>query len=117
MATTVITATTLTKTGYNLTDSGDYTTMTAGAGNGVEFTYDANDFVVLNNDTAGTVVYTFTVPNPTPFSDKGITVPDATVSVAASKIYIYPLSAIFKQSDGDVIVECDDTAKILVLSP
>lgn len=117
MATTPITAVTLTKTGYNLTDSASFTTMATGAGNGVEFTFDANDIVILNNDTVSTAVYTFKVPAPSNFSEKGVTVPDATVSVAASKIYIYPLSAIFKQSDGDVIIECDQTAKILVLSP
>lgn len=117
MATTAISADTLTATGYNLTDSSDFTTMTSGAGNGVEFSYNANDIIVLKNTTGSTAVYTFKVPNPSTYSDKGVTVPDATVSVANGKTWLYKLSAIFKQSDGDVIVECDQTADILVLRP
>lgn len=117
MATTVITATTLTATGYNLTDSADFETMTTGAGNGVEFTFNANDFIVLKNTAGGAAVYTLTVPNPATYSDKGVTVPDATVTVADTKTWIYKLSSIFKQSDGDVIIECDVAADILVLRP
>lgn len=117
MATTAITADTLTATGYNLTDSSDYTTMTAGAGNGVEFSYNANDIIILNNDSGAQAVYTIKVPQPTPYSGKSITIPDATVTVAIGKIWLYKLSAIFKQADGDVIIECDQTAKIMVLRP
>lgn len=117
MATTAITAVTLTKTGYNLTDSAGFTTMSTGAGNGVEFAFDANDIIVLKNASGFAAAYTFKVPSSTNFSEKGVTVPDATVSVANGKTYIYPLSAIFKQADGDVIVECDQAADILVLSP
>lgn len=117
MATTVITATTLTATGYNLTDSADFTTMVAGAGNGVEFAYAANDIVVLKNDTAGSATYTIKTPSPSNFSGKGITVPDATVVIAAGKTYMYRASAIFQQSDGNVIIECSATAKIMVLRP
>jgi hypothetical protein len=117
MATTPITAVTLTATGYNLTDSGDFTTMSTGAGNGVEFSFNANDFLVLKNTTGGSAVYTITVPNPATYSNKGVTVPDATVTVVTGKTWMYKLSAIFKQSDGDVIIECDVAADILVLSP
>lgn len=117
MATTPITPTQLTETGYNLTDSSDFDTLSPGSGNGVEFTFDVNDFVVLKNATGGPAVFTLTVPNPTEYNTKGITVPDATVTVGDGKTWIYKLSSIFKQSDGDVIVECDVAGDILVLSP
>lgn len=116
MTTTAISADALTATGYNLTDSSDFTTMVAGTGNGVEFSYNATDLIVLKNTTGSTAVYTFKVPSPSNFSAKGVTVPDATVSVANGKTWLYKLSAIFRQSDGDVIVECDQTADILILS-
>lgn len=117
MTTTAITADSLPAIGYNLTDSADYTTMTSGAGNGVEFAYDPNAVIVLNNDSGAEAVYTFKTPTTDALSAKGITTPDAAVTVANGKIWLYKLASIFKQSDGDVIVECDQTAKILVLSP
>lgn len=117
MTTTAITATTITATGYNLTDSSDFETMTAGAGNGVEFSYDANDIVILKNGTGGSVDFTIKAPTPATYSAKGITISDVTVTVADGKTWAYKLSAIFKQSDGDVIIECDDTADILILTP
>ena len=117
MATTPITATALAATGYNLADSADFATLTTGAGNGVEFKLDVTDIVVLKNDTGGAAVFTLKVPSPTDFSSKGVTIPDVTVTVAAGKTWVYKLSSIFKQADGDVIIECDVAGKVLVLSP
>jgi len=91
--------------------------MSTGAGNGVEFRLDPTDIIILKNTTGGTAVYTIKVPSPSGYSDKGVTVPDVTVSVAAGKTYLYKPSNIFKQSDGDMIVECDVAGDILVISP
>ncbi len=117
MARTAITATDLTKTGYNLTDSTGFTTLSAGSGNGITVTFDANDVLILKNDTGGAAVFTLKVPGETKYADKGITVPDETVPVANGKTWIYQLTGIFKQSDGKVYIDCDVAGKLLVLSP
>lgn len=116
MATTEITADALTATGYNLTDSADFTTLSTGAGNGVEFEFDPTDIIILKNGSGMEATYTFKVPGPATFSDKGVTVPDATVVVADGKTWAYKATKIFQQSDGNMIVECDEAAEILILS-
>lgn len=117
MARIAIIAIDLTKTGYNLTDSTDFTTLSAGSGNGITVLFDPRDILVLKNDTGGPAVFTLLVPGEDKYSDKGITVPDETVTVAAGKTWIYQLTGIFKQSDGKVYVDCDVAGKLLVLSP
>ena len=62
MARTAITPIDLTKTGYNLTDSTDLTTLSIGDGNGITVAFDPNDFLVLKNDTGGSAVFTLKVP-------------------------------------------------------
>lgn len=117
MSRTAITADALTATGYNLTDSADYVTMTPGGGNGVEIAFNARYLLALKNDTVGSATFTFDVPVNTDYSAKGVTIPDATVVVGAGDTHLYVMSAIFKQTDGDVYVDCDVAGKILVLVP
>lgn len=115
MATTLITKTNLPETGYNLTDSADFDTLSTGSGNGVHFTYEPDLIVALKNGTGGTATFTFKTPTPAALAAKGITVDDVTRTVADGKTWIYPLSAIFKQAAGTVIVECDVAGTILLL--
>lgn len=115
MTRAAITAVTVSDNGYNLTDSAGFATMGTGTGNGVSFAYSQRDFLVLKNGTAGAAVYTIKVPTPAEFSAKGLTVPNETVTVAAAKTWLYPMSAIFKQSDDNVYVDCDVAASILVM--
>jgi hypothetical protein len=117
MARTAITATDLTKTGYNLTDSTGFTTLTAGSGNGITVTFDPDDILILKNDTGGSAVFTLKVPGESKYSDKGVTVPDQTVTVANGKTWIYQLTGIFKWGDGKIYIDCDVAGKLLVLSP
>jgi hypothetical protein len=114
MARTNITAQVLGNNGLNLTDA-TYSTLETGAGNGVTFDYDASALVVLKNATGGAAVYTFKVPTPAAFAAKSLTVPDVTVTLATGKTQVYPLSAIFKQSDEKVYVDCDVAGQLLVL--
>jgi hypothetical protein len=107
----------LTKTGYNLTDSADFATLGVGSGNGITVTFDPDDILILKNDTGGSAVFTLKVPGETKYSDKGITVPDETVTVANGKSWVYQLTGIYKQSDGKVYIDCDVAGKVLVLSP
>lgn len=100
---------------YNLTDSLDFTTLVAGAGNGVTFNFDASDLVALKNGTAGAAVFTIKVRQDSKFSDKGITVPDETINVAAGKTFVMRMVEIFKTTAGKIIVECDVAGEVLVL--
>lgn len=100
--------------GYNLTDSADFETLGTGAGNGVAFEYQPNLEVVLKNTTGGAAVYTFKVPTPTAYSEKGQTLADVTVTVAAAKSWIYKLSSIFKQDTGEVYIDCDVAGDVLL---
>jgi len=117
MARTSIAATDLSKTGYNLSDSTDFTTLSSGSGNGITVNFDPDDILVLKNDTGGSAVFTLKVPGESKYSDKGITVPDETVTVADGKTWIYQVTGIFKQSDGKVYIDCDVAGKVLILSP
>lgn len=117
MARTAIAPVDLTKTGYNLIDSTDFTTLSTGDSNGIMVQFDPSDILILKNDTGGPAVFTLKVPGENKYSDKGIAVPDQTVTVADGKTWIYQLTGVFKQSDGKVYVDCDVAGKLLVLSP
>lgn len=115
MARTAINAVQMDDDGYNLTDSADFTALAVGAGNGVTFDYDTRNELILKNTTAGAATYTLKVPTPSEYAAKGATVPDVAVVVAAGKTWRYPLSGIFRQSDGKVYVDCDVAGSVLVL--
>lgn len=116
MAAAALSATTFptTTAGVNLTDA-SFTTLVAGAGNGVVFTYDANDVIFLKNDTGGPAVFSFTTKTPTSMSAYGITVPTADITVADSKTYIFRVAEIFSSTAGQVTITCDVAGKVLVL--
>ncbi len=115
MARTTIARTTVTATGFNLTDA-TFTTMATGAGNGIEVPYHAGDLIVLRNDTGGAAVYTIKTAQPASYSGWGLTVTDLTVTVAAGKIWVIEPTAIWKQSDSDLYIDCDVAGKVLVLA-
>lgn len=117
MARTAIAPIDLSKTGYNLTDSADFTTLTLGSGNGITVLFDPKDILILKNDTGGSAVFTLKVPGETKYSDKNAVVPDVSVTVANGKTWVYQLTNIFKQADGKVYIDCDVAGKVLVLSP
>lgn len=106
-----------TAAGYNLTDSADFTTMTAGAGNGVRFDYGASDVVVLKNDSGGTRIYTGKIVVVANYTAYGAAVTDPTVSVATGKTYLWRLNEAFKDGSNKITVECDGAGKILVATP
>lgn len=119
MAATEITRTSVSRdeSGYNLTDSADFDTLTAGAGNGIKWAAVlGTDLVVLKNDTAGAGVFTLKMVQAPAYSGFSVTIPDVTVSVAAGKTVLMRLSDIFKDSDGYVTIECDIAGKVLVLN-
>ena len=102
---------TIPATGLNLTDM-TTDNMATGAGNGVEVPYQQGTYLLLRNDTAGSAAYTIKVPTPAGMSARGITVPDVTVNVSASKDVLYPVDALFRQAGDLVYVDCDVAANI-----
>lgn len=115
MARATITSVTISLAGYNLTDSASFTTLSTGAGNGVDFVFNASDIVFLKNDTGGGAVFTITVPTPSTMTSR-TTVNDDTVSVATGKTYVMKLNSIYKNTDGSVYIDCDVAGKVLVMN-
>lgn len=116
MARTGISSVAITATGYNLTDSTGFATLGTGAANGVSFSYDSNTLIYLKNDTGGAAVFTVKIPTPTTYSGLSLTIPDMTVSVTNGKTVILQPNAIFRQTDGNVYIDCDVAGKVLVLA-
>ncbi len=116
MSRATITAVAITDTGYNLTDSAGFTTMSTGAGNGVAFAQSGSDRIILKNDTGGAAVFTVKVPTPSGYTALGLTIPDMTVTVANGKTWVLEPHSLFRQSDGAIYIDCDVAGKILVLA-
>lgn len=116
MARTTIAVTSRPVTGYNLTDSTDFTTMTAGAGNGVSFPFDGNNQIVLKNDSGGASTFTIKVPTPASYTALGLTIPDVNVSIANGKSWVFEPNSVWRQSDGNIYIDCSVAGKVLVLA-
>jgi hypothetical protein len=115
MARATITAVAVPGEAYNLTDSAAFTTLSTGAGNGVEFTHNPAHLLLLKNTTGGAAAFTIKVPTPSTYS--GIaTIPDDTVAVAAGDTALVKLASVYKQTDGKVYVDCDIAGKALLIS-
>ena len=98
---------------YDIEQSSDFSTLTTGSGNGVEFPWKDAGFVFLKNDTGSAATFTIKVPTPSSY-DGFVTIPDDTISVPDGCLFIYKLSSILKQTSGNIIIECDVAGKVLV---
>lgn len=114
MARSVIAVTTLPDTGYNLTDSADFTTLGAGAGNGVEVPFDANTRILLKNDTGGASTWTINVPTPSSYTAVGVTIPNMSISIANGKTWVLEPQAVFRQPSGMIYIDCSVAGKVLL---
>jgi len=103
--------------GYNLTDSAGFTTLVAGSGNGVKFTYEQQLVVVLKNDSGGAAVFTFKTILAGGYSSYGVTATNPTLTLATGKTYLWRPNTIFRDSSSFVTIECDVAGKALVLDP
>lgn len=115
MARTPITRTAVPDTGLNLTDA-TFATLSTGSGNGVEVPFREADLIVLKNDTGGAAVFTIKVPQPSQYAGQSITVPDKTVNVATGKSIVYPTAILYRQTDGDIYIDCDVAGKVIALA-
>lgn len=100
-------------TGVNLTDA-TYSTLGVGTDNGVTFDYDPGEQIVLRAP-ASSATFTFLVPTPLDFSNKSITIPNVTVVVAANKSVLYRPTAIMRQADGKVYLDCSVAGSVLLI--
>jgi len=115
MARVPITRTTVPETGLNLTDA-TFATLATGVDNGVEVPYGEDDLIALKNDTGGAAVYTIKVAQPTKYSGQSLVIPDKSVSVATGKTLLYPTAAIYRQTNGNLFIDCDVAGKVLALA-
>lgn len=111
-----ITPTAVPNAGYNLTDSADFTALAPGEGNGVQFSYDNDDLVLLKNETGGDAIYTLVVgEKPAGYATSAVVVTDPTITVEDGKTVALKLDTIFKQPSGKVLIDCDVAGEILIL--
>ena len=115
MARTTITRTALPAASLNITDA-TFATLATGAGNGIEVPFREGDVLFLKNTTGGAATFTVKVRQPGQYTTLGITVPDESFTVAAGKTHLVPLAQVFKQTDGDVYVDCDVAGSVLMLA-
>lgn len=115
MARTAVTATAITATGLNITDA-TYATLGTGAGNGVTVPFDANTRIVLKNDTGSAATFTVKIATPTSYSDIGVTFPDMTIAVANGKTWEFKPPSVWRQTDGNIYIDCNVAGKVLVTS-
>lgn len=115
MARTTITPTAIPATGLNVTDA-SFATSGTGAGNGVSFTFDNNFRVILKNDTGSAATFTIKVPTPASYTEVGVTIPDMTVAVANGKTHEFKPMSVWRQSDGNIYIDCNVAGKVLVTS-
>lgn len=105
----------------DFTNDPTYDVMSTGDGNGVSFSYGSNDIVILNNDSGGPAVYTFKISDQgqgASIETVGGVVTDPTVTVPDGEVHLVrAVNELFRNSDGDVYVDCDSAAKIGVLTP
>lgn len=115
MARSTVTRQAIPVAGLNITDM-TYDTLGVGANNGVVFAYNLGDLILLRNTTGASVNYTLKVPAPASLSAVGATVGDVTVAVAAAKTVTYKANAAFRQSDGNIYIDCSAAGTIAVLA-
>lgn len=116
MATQSLSLTTASKSGTTQIDetSAAYQTMTSGAGNGSVCPYNQCKFLLMLNDTAGSVTYTIKAPTPTKYSERAMVIGDMSIAVPVDDAIILPVTEAFNE-DGSITIECSDTAKIMAL--
>lgn len=116
MAVTDITKEAVGLDGYNLTDSDDFQATGLGDGNGVQFPHDSRILLVLKNDTGGAAEFTLKLKSFEGLAALSITPDDHTIEVADGKTHVVKLDDVFKNSDGNVVVECDVAGEVLAIS-
>lgn len=116
MARTALTPIGIPNAGYNLTDSADFAVMATGANNGKIIPAASATRIILKNTTGGAAVYTIKIPTPSQYTAIGLTLSDMAVTVAAGKTWELKSHAAMIQADGNIYIDCDVAASILVMT-
>jgi hypothetical protein len=91
------------------------TTLSAGSDNGHYFSFADAEGFFLENSTGGAAVFTVPLTEPADYAERGITFADKTFSVATGKHVFYPADSRFKDSSGNINIDCDVAGKIAVV--
>ena len=93
------------------------TTLTStGSGNGFQFAYSSALLCVFHNDSGSSATVTLKVPQPTAYSDRSITIPDDTFTIANNETFHWVPNELFRDSNKNVEVEADQLIKVKVFS-
>ena len=92
-----------------------YTTITTGTNNGVYFSFNDTELIVLLNDSGSSRVFTIPLSEPSGYSKYGITFTDKTYTVANGKTVLIVPDSRLKDSSNYINVDCDGAGKILVV--
>lgn len=106
MPSALVTPVAVTGSGINLTDA-VFTTLVAGAGNGVHIDFNGKTFIALKNPTVGAAVFTVLLKTIPALAAVGITPANKTIPVAAGKTQIVPMLDVFKDASSRMVIECD----------
>jgi hypothetical protein len=98
-----------------LVTSGMTTLASTGAGNGFTFNYKDGYLVYLYNPTGGNATVTFKVAQGSLYSDRTITIPDETATIATTEVDTWKPESIFNDG-GTVTIECDVLIQAKVIS-
>jgi hypothetical protein len=115
MAAVAITPIAQSTSGYNLTDSTDFETLVAGAGNGVSAPYNDTRLLLLKNTTGGPATFTILLKTISILSDLSITPDDFELVAADGKTYMLKPSDAMNDA-GTLTIECDVAGEVLALS-
>ena len=91
------------------------TTLTPGTDNGQYFSFADAEFFIMENSTGGAATFTIPLTEPDDYAERGITFDDKTFTVATGKHVVYPVDSRFKDSDGNINIDCDVAGKIAVV--
>lgn len=98
-------------------DTVGLTTLGAtGSGNGFQFPYANAKLVILHNDTGVSATVTLVSNQPDEYSDRGITIPNDSVTIADGETFHWVPNTIFRDSNKNVQVEADQLIKCKVYS-
>lgn len=87
-----------------------------GSGNGFQFPYSTAKLVVFHNDTGSSATVTLVVPQPTKYSDRGLSIANDTFTLANNASFHWVPHELFKDSNSNVEVEADQLIKCKVYS-
>ncbi len=110
MAAVVITTNAVSLLGTNLTDA-TFSTLVSGSGNGIKFLADSRSFIVLKNDSGGSLTFTLKLRSFAALALYSITPTDPTIVIAAGKSYLLKISDELQDSSGYVTIECSGAGK------